>query len=282
MEISQNLVIENFKNKKKTIFLFIQGGPSPIKALDPNLDIKTIPHWLIDFVKDVKTFFNINFKEYNYVQFCQTINFNEKLISSKNLSLIDADKENEINIDNLHKVIKHYYKKGFKIILFGHSLGGMLALKYFHKYKDKLLFKSIIANCRLNTPQFIVDNLLKHQKITYLNQLGTIKKTEKLQKMGYSNLFSSLTLPRYQKLLKNMDLQNVLFVTCEGDARFGVLDQEEQNFIKNKNGQIIYNTWNQILAFQKKFHPQLVSEFLAHSSVFYSFNIKVLKDMVEL
>ena len=276
----KNLVIEKITSKKKEIILFIQGGPSPIKTLNPSLKNKDIPLWLIDYVKDVKTFFNTYFQNYNYAQFLQTINFKKELIEIDHLSLDDANLEIKTNIENLHQVITSYHEQNFKIILFGHSLGGLLVLNYLQTYDDKLLHKVIVANCRLNTPLNIVNNLLHNQSITILNKDGEIKEVQKVKKMSYHNLFTSLAIHRYQTTLKNFDLSKVLFVTCQGDARFGVLDESEKKFIKNRGGKIIVNSWEEISMLRKNDFPHLVTEFLAHRSVFFGMNTLKIKDFI--
>ena len=276
----KNLVIEKINSNQKEIFLFVQGGPSPIEALNPALKKTDIPLWLTDFVSDVKTFFTVYFQNSNYAQFRQTINFKKSLIKINHLSLDDANLEIKTNIKNLHQVITSYYDRNFKIILFGHSLGGLLVLKYLQTHQDKLLHKVIVANCRLNTPLDIVNNLLEKQSLTYLDKDGKTKLVKKVEKMSYYNLFTSLALNRYQSNLKNFDLAKVLFITCQGDARFGILDETEVKFIKDHGGKIIVNSWEEISVFRKSNFPHLVTEFLAHRSVFLSFNTLKIKDFI--
>eukprot|EP01029_Cantina_marsupialis_P011638 TRINITY_DN258_c3_g1_i1.p2 TRINITY_DN258_c3_g1~~TRINITY_DN258_c3_g1_i1.p2 ORF type:complete len:286 (-),score=29.78 TRINITY_DN258_c3_g1_i1:1231-2088(-) len=202
--------------KSETAYLYIQGGPVF------NLDSEDLDELLPD-ANALKV----------YVHQAQTLN---PKLKTQDLNLEQAVKENNVSIEILHKVIKHFKSLNKKVVVISHSFGSFITPKYIEKYGNDADAMCIMAG-RIDMPD-VVWQAFRDGKI-YVFKDGKdpvpMKDTpEEFDNKTSKSLAAALGQYRFSKLLAEKDLSKVLYVYGDKDEEVGSLSKEEVSFLTSK------------------------------------------------
>jgi hypothetical protein len=246
-EIIYDKIPENFKNmghsfgnpKSNTIVINLQGGP------ETDLFTKEI---MFRFTKatsvNIEKIFVINIHQF------QTLH-PDKFVGEE-ISFKQAKKYNDKTVKILVDLVKYFKSQNKKVILVGTSYGALIIQDFLSQYGN-IADKYLISVGRLDTPKKMWKTLSKGRCAKYKNDvdgsqhiatsdyLEIVNENWEVNHFGANmgKLIAGFEYKRYTKLLKNVNLSNVVYIYGTKDEAAGRLTQKEIDFLKSKKAHVI-------------------------------------------
>lgn len=206
-----------------SVLLYLQGGPVYELGTE-DLDVFTSsPNFLKVYVEQIQTL-NPEIKDLD-------ITFNQ------------AIRENKINTEIVHKVVKYFKNKGKKVYIIGHSFGALLAADYLAVYGNEADKVAILAG-RLDMPTIVWEGFRDGTIYDFPDGVTPALADPNAEGGIFKNVASRLLaagfgMKRYTNLLANRDLTNVLYAYSTKDVPVGSLTTTEVNFLSSKNATVL-------------------------------------------
>ena len=149
----------------------------------------------------------------------------------------------DVNVDILHRVIKHFKSQGKRVIVFGHSHGGFIITRYLAQRSDAAADKYAIMGSRLDMEKTTYEGLLNRNYYYYPDYvtptLHPSIQPENTNQEVELFLTGIMFKERYTERLQNVNLSNVVFAHGTNDDTNGRLTSEEKTFLQSKGAQVI-------------------------------------------
>lgn len=228
-----------------TVVLYEQGGP--IDFLQDDLDIKdTDPFGLA---------------RYGVVQVHQANTLNPAIVGNPSLGLDRAGAENDVSIEILSRVIRHFAAQGKRVYVISHSMGSMLVPAALARYPDltPMVQRFLVMAGRLDMPSIVPVSMAKGVQMEFPDG-GAPQPTEKqpdaTTREGdedappgthYTNtyvlsqlkLMADIGMPRMTQQLAGRRLDKVVYAYGAADEAVGRLSPDELNFLQ-RSGATVY------------------------------------------
>ena len=256
---------EDHSNSGEVILLTSQGGP-----------VTDLGGQEFGFMHD---FFSIA-----YVHQAQTLRDQEDGLDNRLLNgdeLISIEKARRASMKSaaiLHKVAAHFKAQGKTVYLMTHSFGSFIiphTLTYYGNNFDKIFIGAGRIEIQQETYEAFLNGCggrFTEDGMTFQEfPCEDIKREENLDTQGLQRLRSGSRLQgtlgenRYRRLLKNVRLDNILYVYGNSDKAVGRLSSEEVTFLRNKKAQVIAldNTGHELKELQFLEDPPDIRSLLA-------------------
>ncbi|UXH79235.1 alpha/beta fold hydrolase [Roseateles amylovorans] len=123
-----------------TVVLFLQGGPVDF----------LVPEEGLDDLHPVLT-------EHTLVRVHQANTLNPSIVANPDLSYARAIRENEVSVEILNRVIRHFAAQGRRVQVVSHSFGSFLVLRAWarHPALATLVDRFLVLNGRLDMPDVV-------------------------------------------------------------------------------------------------------------------------------
>ncbi len=236
----EDLFIGKGNVNSETVILYEQGGP--ITYLDS------------DFFENGGTpeseRFATAFENYYRVYVHQALTVSSEICSrSDKLTKEQSAIENEVNIEILDRVIKHFKSSGKTVYVVGHSYGGFVVTKYLAEKGNAPADKFLIMASRLEMPSVITDNLFIGIPYSFADGIAPTRTTNPEELALYEDFLNNCTSvlsiaasalsEQYTTTINSNDLSNIIFAYSPSDEQVGGLLESEITFLNSKNAELI-------------------------------------------
>ena len=225
--IYQNFIYQG-NPESDTVLIYSQGGPSL------HLDVDEFLYDILASAPDEK----IRNALMVYVHQYQTKH--HEVFQKKEITFAEA-KKFDINTTKMFKNTIDYFKsKGKKVYLLGVSFGAFVIQDYLATYGSKDIDGAVIGVGRLLMPKAFWQAFSRGEERSYKDgvKLITTKATMGSEKdfshRNLTKIAAGLGYKRYTKLLKDVNLSNVIYIYGEKDENVGRLSSEEIEFLHKK------------------------------------------------
>lgn len=229
------LWVSGGNSRKDIVVIFLQGGPKDE----------------LNFATRGKTSWRYlpNFDDYYHIYLHQANTLNSGMFNYKEKFSIEmARKEVENTSEILYRAITYFKKRGKKVMVMGHSYGAFV-IPHYLATKPSLADKYIIASGRIDDPKHVVETHLKGYNGEYVDGFTFVSdedkkdfdKYDEADKKYYSAkqlLKAAIGEISYSKALKDVALNNSIYVYNATDRNVGGLTPAELAFLKRKGFQI--------------------------------------------
>ena len=217
-----------------TVFIFEQGGPE-FELYDTFFEVED--DFEVEFKKFFKSFYRV------YVHQALTLN-GDILCPMDKPTKAFSRLENQVTIEILDRVIKHFKSKGKTVYVAGHSYGGFIVTKYIADRGNATADKFLIMASRLNMQTIVTDGFSKCEAYYFKNGTQpTVDDREDRKDFIEKYLdicpttlafAGAIASERFTETITQDDLSNVIFVYANDDEQTGDLLPMEEDFLSKK------------------------------------------------
>ncbi len=234
MDINKLFEAKGNPNAKRVI-IYEEGGPSDefvSDTFEPSTDGDEFG-------------FSTLFKDDYRVYVHQSLTLNSGLCKEEKLTKAQSDLENKVSVEILDRVIKHFKAQGKVVFVTGHSFGGFILTKYLAEKGNTTADKFLIMASRLDMQMVVAENYSNCKPYIFRNGTTPIPATdsellEELKRCpSVSSIAGSIASERFTNTITANTLSNVVYVYAKDDEQTGGLLQNEKDFLKNKNVNVI-------------------------------------------
>ena len=232
-----------------TVLINVQGGPN-----------NTISKEEVAFIAE-----KYDTAEILTVTVHQVQTLNPSILNGNDITLDQAVNFNAESIEMLNQVIKYFKNEGRTVYVLGNSFGAFVAQDLIAKKGIDVADKYLIMTGRLDMNDVIWQALVEGRYGEFENGVTPIispEPAEELIERNFARIMAGFGKNRYTQLLNSIgDLSSVTYIYGKTDQFVGSLTDEEVQFLKSKNAQVIGGSGDHDLPFDNFFEVGLNEAF---------------------
>ncbi len=216
----------------------------------------------------------------------QANTFNPRILNELglNLSFERAIQENQVSVEMLYRVAKHFIGLGKEVYIVSHSFGSFI-VPAFMLCSDLNIKKYLVMAGRLDMPAIVWQGFRDGDYYQFSDgnlpvkvDAGSGSPEIVGLEAAQGRLQAGVGINRFTELLRPISLTNLIYSYAENDVAVGRLQSNEIDFLKSKGAQVDWITISSIAGATPGSDPVIIPA--NHSSFLTKFHAPRLKDLL--
>jgi len=169
-------------------------------------------------------------------------------LQKDHLEAHEALEMNNQSVDDLVTVIRHFKNQGKTVNVMGSGFGGFVVQKLIADHGSEIADSYLILGSRISIEESFSEAWIQGRNLTYdhnTNPAGLLTGSASSEiDANLNRLFGHISSIDYLDKLQSEDLSNMTYVFSSKDEVVGRLNIDEQNFLRNKEVQVIETSGN--------------------------------------